>query len=44
MSEQRKMPYVVEETAGLVEWPVVLMGAFDEDFLDIPDEAGNSCA
>jgi glycyl-tRNA synthetase beta chain len=31
-------PGLVEETAGLVEWPVVLMGSFDEDFLDIPDE------
>jgi glycyl-tRNA synthetase beta chain len=26
------------EVAGLVEWPVVLMGAFDEAFLAIPDE------
>ncbi len=26
------------ETAGLVEWPVVLMGAFDESFLAIPPE------
>ena len=24
--------------AGLVEWPVVLMGTFDESFLKIPDE------
>ena len=24
--------------AGLVEWPVTLMGAFDKDFLAIPDE------
>jgi glycyl-tRNA synthetase beta chain len=31
-------PGLVEETAGLVEWPVVLMGSFDSDFLDIPDE------
>ncbi len=31
-------PGLLQETAGLVEWPVVLMGAFDEDFLDIPDE------
>jgi glycyl-tRNA synthetase beta chain len=29
---------LLEEVAGLVEWPVVLMGSFDEDFLDIPDE------
>ena len=26
------------EAAGLVEWPVVLMGAFDESFLSIPPE------
>jgi glycyl-tRNA synthetase beta chain len=26
------------EVAGLVEWPVVLMGEFDESFLDIPGE------
>jgi glycyl-tRNA synthetase beta chain len=26
------------ETAGLVEWPVVLMGSFDESFLAIPSE------
>jgi glycyl-tRNA synthetase beta chain len=29
---------LLAETAGLVEWPVVLMGAFDEAFLAIPDE------
>lgn len=29
---------LLEETAGLVEWPVVLTGSFDEAFLDIPDE------
>jgi glycyl-tRNA synthetase beta chain len=29
---------LLAETAGLVEWPVVLMGAFDEAFLHIPDE------
>ncbi len=29
---------LLEEVAGLVEWPVVLMGEFDEDFLDIPPE------
>src|SRR5579864_98807 len=29
---------LLAETAGLVEWPVVLMGAFDEKFLHIPDE------
>ena len=26
------------EVAGLVEWPVVLMGSFDEKFLQIPEE------
>lgn len=29
---------LLEEVGGLVEWPVVLMGSFDEDFLDMPDE------
>ncbi|MFG1292551.1 glycine--tRNA ligase subunit beta [Xanthobacter versatilis] len=29
---------LLDEVAGLVEWPVVLMGAFEERFLDIPDE------
>ena len=29
---------LLAETAGLVEWPVVLMGTFDEAFLHIPDE------
>jgi glycyl-tRNA synthetase beta chain len=29
---------LLEEVAGLVEWPVVLMGSFDESFLKIPDE------
>ncbi|WP_428032337.1 glycine--tRNA ligase subunit beta [Ancylobacter sp.] len=29
---------LLEEIAGLVEWPVVLMGAFDPAFLDVPDE------
>jgi glycyl-tRNA synthetase beta chain len=29
---------LLEEVAGLVEWPVVLMGAFDEAFLEIPPE------
>jgi glycyl-tRNA synthetase beta chain len=31
-------PGLLEEAAGLVEWPVVLMGRFDEAFLDIPEE------
>ena len=31
-------PMLLEEVAGLVEWPVVLMGAFDPAFLSIPGE------
>ncbi len=30
---------LLEEVAGLVEWPVVMMGSFDEDFLAVPEEA-----
>ena len=30
---------LLEEVAGLVEWPVTLMGSFDESFLAIPQEA-----
>jgi glycyl-tRNA synthetase beta chain len=30
---------LLDEVAGLVEWPVVLMGSFDEAFLSVPDEA-----
>ncbi|WP_089176479.1 glycine--tRNA ligase subunit beta [Bosea sp. AS-1] len=30
---------LLEEVAGLVEWPVVLMGEFEERFLEIPGEA-----
>ncbi len=29
---------LLAEAAGLVEWPVVLMGSFDEEFLDVPGE------
>jgi len=29
---------LLAEVAGLVEWPVVLMGEFDQSFLEIPDE------
>src|SRR5690348_3204877 len=29
---------LLEEVAGLVEWPVVMMGSFDESFLDVPEE------
>src|ERR1700758_3866507 len=31
-------PTLLDEVAGLVEWPVVLMGSFDKDFLSIPGE------
>lgn len=30
---------LLEEVAGLVEWPVVLMGSFEKRFLEIPGEA-----
>ena len=30
---------LLEEAAGLVEWPVVLIGGFDARFLDVPEEA-----
>lgn len=29
---------LLDEVAGLVEWPVPLMGDFDADFLDVPPE------
>ena len=29
---------ILDEVAGLVEWPVVLMGKFDEEFLALPGE------
>jgi len=29
---------LLDEVAGLVEWPVALMGSFDEEFLTIPGE------
>jgi len=29
---------LLDEVAGLVEWPVVLMGSFEESFLHIPEE------
>ena len=29
---------LVAENAGLTEWPVVLMGSFDKEFLDVPGE------
>src|SRR5476651_2121072 len=33
---------LLEEVAGLVEWPVVLMGSFDEAFLSIPGEVSRA--
>jgi glycyl-tRNA synthetase beta chain len=30
---------LLAEVAGLAEWPVVMMGAFDPKFLSLPDEA-----
>ena len=30
--------WLVTENAGLVEWPVVLMGTIDERFMDLPQE------
>ncbi|WP_407148074.1 glycine--tRNA ligase subunit beta [Bradyrhizobium sp. ORS 86] len=29
---------LLDEVSGLVEWPIVLMGSFDKEFLSIPDE------
>ena len=29
---------LLEEVSGLVEWPQVLMGSFEEDYLSIPSE------
>jgi glycyl-tRNA synthetase beta chain len=31
-------PTLLDEVAGLVEWPVVLMGSFEREFLAIPNE------
>ena len=31
-------PALLDEVAGLVEWPVVLMGTIDERFMDLPAE------
>ena len=30
--------WLISENAGLVEWPVVLMGRFDKRFMDLPEE------
>jgi glycyl-tRNA synthetase beta chain len=34
----REDPALIEEIAGLVEWPVVLLGTIDPAFMDIPPE------
>ena len=34
----RKDPGLLEEVTGLVEWPVVLLGAIDDEFMNVPDE------
>ena len=31
-------PALLDEVAGLVEWPVALAGSIDEAFMDVPDE------
>jgi glycyl-tRNA synthetase beta chain len=31
-------PSLLDENAGLVEWPVVLSGEFESEFLDVPQE------
>ncbi len=31
-------PGLLDEVTGLVEWPVVLMGTIDDQFMDLPDE------
>ncbi|MFU8878068.1 MAG: glycine--tRNA ligase subunit beta [Wenzhouxiangellaceae bacterium] len=37
--QTREDPALVDEVAGLVEWPVAVIGAFEEDFLEVPPEA-----
>lgn len=34
----RDDPALLEEVAGLVEWPVTLIGSIDDEFMDIPPE------
>ena len=34
----RDDPGLLDEVAGLVEWPVVMTGRIDDDFMDVPDE------
>jgi glycyl-tRNA synthetase beta chain len=35
----RDDPALLEEVANLVEWPVVLIGRIDDEFMDVPAEA-----
>lgn len=44
LTQEKKFHAIIEdelldEVAGLVEWPVVLLGSFDKTFLEIPREA-----
>ena len=34
----RNDPGLLDEVTGLVEWPVVLLGTIDSEFMDVPDE------
>lgn len=34
----RDDPALIDEVTGLVEWPVVMLGAIDDAFMDVPDE------
>ncbi|NBP74401.1 MAG: glycine--tRNA ligase subunit beta, partial [Alphaproteobacteria bacterium] len=34
----RDDPGLLDEVAGLVEWPVVMTGKIDDEFMDVPDE------
>ena len=34
----RDDPALLDEVTGLVEWPVVLLGSIDKDFMDLPAE------
>ncbi|MEQ8666334.1 MAG: glycine--tRNA ligase subunit beta [Rhodospirillales bacterium] len=34
----RDDPGLLDEVAGLVEWPVALLGAIDDDYMDLPPE------
>ncbi|NQU60481.1 MAG: glycine--tRNA ligase subunit beta [Rhodospirillales bacterium] len=31
-------PALLDEVVGLAEWPILLMGSFDPEFLDLPEE------